>query len=107
MKYEGIKDCTLDIDATCINAYKQKTKMAYESSKGYMPMVGHLEENGLLVPPANPESLAEAILWMVNNRDKAKRLAEEGFRRVHEQFSATAMVRNNLDVYEKVLVLRR
>lgn len=49
MKYDGIKAYTLDIDATGIEAEKQSAKMTYKGFKGYMPIVGHLAENGLIV----------------------------------------------------------
>ena len=46
MKYDDIKDYTLDIDATGIEAEKQTARMTYKGFKGYMPIVGHLAENG-------------------------------------------------------------
>jgi hypothetical protein len=49
MKYDGITGYTLDIDATGIEAEKQSAKMTYKGFKGYMPIVGHLAENGLMV----------------------------------------------------------
>jgi hypothetical protein len=49
MKYDGITGYTLDIDATGIEAEKQSAKMTYKGFKGYMPIVGHLAENGLVV----------------------------------------------------------
>jgi hypothetical protein len=49
MKYDGIKGYTLDIDATGIEAQKQSARMTYKGFKGYMPIVGHLAENGLIV----------------------------------------------------------
>jgi hypothetical protein len=49
MKYDGIKYYTLDIDATGIEAEKQTAKMTYKGFKGYMPIVGHLAENGFVV----------------------------------------------------------
>jgi len=49
MKHDGIKRYTLDIDATAIEAEKAAAKMTYKGFKGYMPMVGHLAENGLVV----------------------------------------------------------
>jgi len=45
-KYRGY---ALDIDATGIEAHKQEAKMTYKGYKGYMPIVGHLAENGLIV----------------------------------------------------------
>ena len=42
-------DYTLDIDATQIIAEKEAAKMTYKGARGYMPMVGHLAENGLII----------------------------------------------------------
>lgn len=49
MKYDGVKGYTLDIDATGIVAEKQSAKMTYKGFKGYMPIVGHIAENGLVL----------------------------------------------------------
>ena len=49
MKYDGIKGYSLDIDATGIMAEKEEAKMSYKGFKGYMTMVGHLAENGMVV----------------------------------------------------------
>jgi hypothetical protein len=49
MKHDGIKGYTLDIDATGIMAQKAEAKMSYKGFKGYMPMVGTLAENGMVV----------------------------------------------------------
>ncbi|MFG1466823.1 IS1380 family transposase, partial [Xanthobacter sp. DSM 24535] len=40
---------TLDIDATQIVAEKRDAKWTYKSERGYMPMVGHMAELGLVV----------------------------------------------------------
>ena len=45
MKYDGIKSYTL----TGIEAEKESAKMTYKGFKGYMPIVGHLAKNGLVV----------------------------------------------------------
>jgi hypothetical protein len=49
MNYDGIKDYTLYTEAIGIEAEKQTTKMTYKGFKGYMPIVGHLAENALVV----------------------------------------------------------
>ncbi len=43
------KGYTLDIDATGIESEKESARMTYKGYTGYMPMVGHLAENGLIV----------------------------------------------------------
>jgi hypothetical protein len=40
---------TLDMDATQIVAEKREARYTYKSEKGYMPMVGHIAENGMVV----------------------------------------------------------
>lgn len=49
LKHDGIKGYTLDIDATGIEAEKQTAKRTYKGYWGYMPIVGHLAENGLIL----------------------------------------------------------
>jgi hypothetical protein len=49
MKKDGIKEYTLDIDATIIAALKEAAMMTYKGLKGYLPIVGHLAENGLII----------------------------------------------------------
>ncbi len=46
---DGLDGYTLDIDATGIEAQKESARMTYKGYTGYMPMVGHLAENGLVV----------------------------------------------------------
>lgn len=49
LKYDGIEGYTLDIDANGIMAEKETAMMTYKGYTGYMPMVGHIAENGLVV----------------------------------------------------------
>jgi len=51
-RYDGIKAYTLDIDATGIEAKEESAKMIYKGFKGYMPIVGHIAENGLVLGDA-------------------------------------------------------
>ena len=46
---EGRAFYTLDMDATGIEADKAQAQWTYKHFKGYMPMTGHLAENGLVV----------------------------------------------------------
>ena len=49
LKRDGVSGYTLDIDATGIEAEKESARMTYKGYTGYMPMVGHLAENGLVI----------------------------------------------------------
>ncbi len=79
MKYDGIKGYTLDMDVKGILAEKESAKMTYKGFKGYMPVVGHIGENGLVlgdefregnVPPAarNIEFLKYCEMQMPKGR---------------------------------------
>lgn len=46
---EQTKEYTLDIDATQIVAEKKSAHMTYKGEIGYMPIIGHLAENGLVI----------------------------------------------------------
>jgi hypothetical protein len=49
LKYDGVDQYTLDIDATGIQAEKRSAKMTYKGYVGYIPILGHLAENGLII----------------------------------------------------------
>jgi len=49
LKQDGSDGYTLDMDATGIEAEKESALMTYKGHTGYMPMVGHLAENGLVI----------------------------------------------------------
>lgn len=49
LEYDDIKNYTLNIDVTVIEAEKESAKPTYKGFKGYAPIIGHLAENGLIV----------------------------------------------------------
>ena len=46
---DDLREYTLDIDATQIVAEKRDAKRTYKGERGYMPIAGHLAENGMVV----------------------------------------------------------
>ncbi len=62
---------------------------------------GEVEANGLLVPPKNPQALAEAIIKLIQNPELAKTLGARARARVKE-FSLEQMVRATEEVYKKL-----
>ena len=57
-------------------------------------------EDGVLVPVDDAEALADAIRSILAAPDFARLLAENGKRRVEQEFSETAIVRRYLDLFE-------
>ena len=58
------------------------------------------QKNGLLVPPENPVVLAEAVISLLKNKEKAERLGMAAKKRVEEEFSLKKMVNETESVYE-------
>ncbi|MCL5291374.1 MAG: glycosyltransferase family 4 protein [Actinobacteria bacterium] len=61
------------------------------------------KETGLLVPPGNPASLAEALLYMLDNPEFAARCGTKGFSRVKERFTVEDMLKRIMLVYEEAM----
>lgn len=59
---------------------------------------------GILVPPKDPEKMAEAIIRLLQNRELAKQMGDAGRKRVEEKFSLERMVREYENIYEECLI---
>jgi lipopolysaccharide heptosyltransferase II len=60
-------------------------------------------KNGLLVPPADAKSMAEAIMRIYRDTQFARELAQNAYAKVKEKYNVELMVKNTLDVYREVL----
>ncbi len=60
-------------------------------------------KTGLLVPPADPSSIALAAVRIFKDKEFAKRLAEAAYAKVKEKYNVELMVKSTLDVYEDAL----
>jgi lipopolysaccharide heptosyltransferase II len=60
-------------------------------------------KNGLLVPPADSKSMAEAIMRIHKDAQFARELAENAYAKVKEKYNVELMVKNTLDVYREAL----
>lgn len=70
---------------------------------GTAEVVGESGTAGLLVPPRDPRSLAQAIGALLEDGPMARRLGEQARRRVQERFSLERMVRETEDLYAGLL----
>jgi glycosyltransferase involved in cell wall biosynthesis len=60
-------------------------------------------ETGLLVPPADPTALAEAIQLVLSDPVRAQRMAAAGQARVQQEFSVETMVQRVTTIYDELL----
>lgn len=60
-------------------------------------------KNGLLVPPADSKSMAEAIIRIFKDPEFARQLSENAYAKVKEKYNVELMVKNTLDVYREAL----
>jgi lipopolysaccharide heptosyltransferase II len=61
------------------------------------------EKTGLLVPPADPQSMADAVIRIYKDPQFALQLAENAHKKVKEKYSLGLMVKNTLDAYRDAL----
>jgi lipopolysaccharide heptosyltransferase II len=58
---------------------------------------------GLMVPPSDPQSMAEAVVRIFKDPGLARELAERAYAKVKEKYNVELMVKNTLDVYTDAL----
>jgi len=70
---------------------------------GGIPEVVRNHENGILVPPNNPLKLAEAIQYLIDNKDIRIKMGREGRKWVTRNFSLDAIVNRLCSIYQNIL----
>lgn len=79
------------------------SKPVIATNVGGNPEVIEDGKTGLLVPPKDPQKIAEAVLSLLSDEDKRIRMGEAGLRRVKEKFSISKTVQEYKKVYHEVL----
>src|SRR3989338_280309 len=69
---------------------------------GGIPYIIKDGENGFLVPPKNPEKLAEALKKLLGDENLRKIMGQKNYDLVSQKFSFEKMLRETIDIYNKV-----
>jgi glycosyltransferase involved in cell wall biosynthesis len=77
-----------------------------QPAHGSFPEILQLTNGGVLVPPDNPQALAEAMHSLLNNPHRRRQLGEAGKRAIRAGFTDEHMARNMMKVYERVTMGR-
>ena len=59
-------------------------------------------KTGILIPPRNPEALAEAIIELLEDEDRRRIMGETGFTKLKTELSWDIFVDNLIAVYERI-----
>lgn len=92
---EGMGRCMLEAQALGVPVVATKV--------GGIPEVVRDSIGGILVPPRNPEAMAEAIINLLKNKSLRDNMSEEAKRWVGHRFSAGAMVEKISDLYKELI----
>lgn len=87
---------------TVLESYRHSRPVIASRIGGLVEMVED-GNDGILIEPASPNSLTEAIRWMVEHRDKAVEMGINGRQKVETNFSPEHYLEQLLGVYERVL----
>ncbi len=68
---------------------------------GALPEV--LGDAGILVPPANSKALANAIRYLLEHKEYAKKIGKFGYLRVHEKFTWNNAAKQTVETYREVI----
>ena len=60
-------------------------------------------ENGIIIPPLDHKSLAEAIIYLYNNPSKREEMGRKSRKRVERYFSLERMIKNHEYFYEDIM----
>jgi len=60
-------------------------------------------KTGLLVPVKNPQKLADAIQWLIENPQKRVEMGKVGREHAAKEFTLEKTVQDHLDIYKELI----
>lgn len=70
---------------------------------GGIPEIIEDRENGILVPPKDPQAIAQAVEHVLRNPEKAKEMAKKGREQVLARFSLDICVQKHYEIYHRMI----
>lgn len=78
-------------------------KPVVATDSGGTPEIVVDKETGILIPPADPRALAQALIFLARNKDSARKMGEAGRKLIERRFTIMENVRQTESVYEELL----
>jgi glycosyltransferase involved in cell wall biosynthesis len=111
---EDVAAITADLDVAVLPSLREaqgislleamaRRRAVVASDVGGIPEVVTNGVDGVLVPPADPDALANAVTELLADPARRRRLGEAGYRTVADRFSIDAQVRRTEQVYDEEL----
>jgi glycosyltransferase involved in cell wall biosynthesis len=72
------------------------------SAVGSVPEIIENGRNGLLIPPADPVGLSEALCHIVDERENTQRMIERARETVRQRFTVEKMLRGYVDLFDRL-----
>jgi glycosyltransferase involved in cell wall biosynthesis len=103
-----------EVDIAVLPSYREGTpRILLEAAACGLPIVAtdvpgcreivEHKVNGLLVPPRDPKSIAEAIRYIASHPKERRRMGESGRRKVLQEFDERIVIRRTMEVYRELL----
>jgi len=89
-----------------LEAMAMRLPVAASDVGGIYTLIQH-NSNGLLVPSGDEKALSNAIIDILSNKEKAKKMGELSRSIVEKRFTVELMAKGILDVYHKAIVPRK
>lgn len=74
------------------------------SNIGGIPDIIENNVNGLLVPPGDPDALADAIIWILGNPEQVEKFRNAGIERINTDFNWSIIAERFIDIYQRIML---
>jgi glycosyltransferase involved in cell wall biosynthesis len=93
------------LPVSILEAMAMKKPVIATSVGGIPELVDH-KKTGILIPPGDPEALADAVIFLLDNPAIAANMGSAGYERVQQEFSIQTLVAKTEAVYEQLIERR-